>query len=58
MAPKMVVDSNSGEKENTARKEPMIKKILRIGKGIKIKQARVKAICEIPMNALLMDMKA
>jgi transposase-like protein len=54
----MVVDSNSGEKENPPRKEPVMKKILRIGKGVKIRRARVKEICELPMNALDMDMKA
>jgi hypothetical protein len=35
-----------------------MKKILRIGKGVKIRWARVKEICELPMNALDVDMKA
>lgn len=35
----------------------MIQKILRIGKGVKVKRAQVKEICELPLEALDVDMK-
>lgn len=35
-----------------------MKKILRIGKGVKIRRARVNEICELPLNALDVDIKA
>ena len=34
-----------------------MKKILRIGKGVKVRRARVKEICELPFNALDVDIK-
>lgn len=34
-----------------------MKKILRIGKGVKVIRARVKEICELPLNVLDVDMK-
>ena len=34
-----------------------MKKILRIGKGVKVRRARVKEICELLLNALDVDMK-
>jgi hypothetical protein len=34
-----------------------MKKILRIGKGVKVRRARVKGICELSLNALDVDMK-
>ena len=34
-----------------------MKKILRIGKGVKVRRARVKEICELPLNVLDVDMK-
>jgi putative transposase len=34
-----------------------MKKILRIGKGVKVRRARVKEICELPLNTLNVDMK-
>jgi hypothetical protein len=37
-------------KKKPPRKEPMMKKILRIGKGVKIRRARVKEICEVPLD--------
>jgi hypothetical protein len=36
----------------------MMRKILRIGKGVKIRRARVNEICELPLNALDVDIKA
>ena len=51
----MVVDSNLGEKENPPRKEPVMKKILRIDEGVKIRRAKVKEICEVPVNTLDVD---
>jgi putative transposase len=35
-----------------------MKKILRIGKGVKARRARVKEICELPVNAMAVDVKA
>jgi len=34
-----------------------MKKILRIGKGVKIRRARVKEICELPLDTLEVDVK-
>jgi hypothetical protein len=34
-----------------------MKKILRIGRDVKVRRARVKEICELPLNALDVDMK-
>jgi transposase-like protein len=34
-----------------------MKKILRIGKGVKVRRARVKEICEVSLNTLDVDMK-
>jgi hypothetical protein len=34
-----------------------MKKILRIDKGVKIRRAKVKEICELPVNTLDVDMK-
>jgi putative transposase len=34
-----------------------MKKILRIGKGVKVRRARVNEICELSLNALNVDMK-
>jgi putative transposase len=53
----MVVDSNSGEKENPPRKEPAMKKILRIGKGVKVRRARVEEISALPLDAMAVDVK-
>jgi transposase-like protein len=54
----MVVNSNSGEKENPPRKEPVMKKILRIEKGVKVRRARVNEICELPLETMDVDVKA
>jgi len=35
-----------------------MKKILRIGRGVKVKRARVTEICEMPLGALDVDIKA
>ena len=35
-----------------------MKKILRIGKGIKVRRARVNAICEVPLDTMDVDVKA
>jgi hypothetical protein len=32
-----------------------MKKVLRIGRGVKVKRARVKEICEMPLGALDVD---
>jgi putative transposase len=45
------------EKEKPPGKEPMMRKILRIGKGVKIRRARVKEICELPVDAMALDVK-
>lgn len=34
-----------------------MKKILRIGNGVKVRRARVKEICEVPLNTLDVDIK-
>jgi len=34
-----------------------MKKILRIGKGVKVRRARVSEICELPLSELDVDMK-
>jgi hypothetical protein len=36
----------------------MMKKILRIGKSVKARRAGVKEICELPVNAMAVDVKA
>jgi len=35
-----------------------MKRILRIGKGVKVRRAQVKEICELPRSAMTVDMKA
>jgi len=35
-----------------------MKKILRIGKGVKVSRARVNEICELPLETMTMDVKA
>ena len=35
-----------------------MKKVLRIGKSVKVRRARVKEICELPLNAIAVDEKA
>jgi hypothetical protein len=35
-----------------------MKRILRIGKGVKVRRARVKEICELPVNAMAGEVKA
>lgn len=35
-----------------------MKKILRIGKGVKVRRARVKEICELPLDTMGVDVKA
>ena len=45
VAPKIVVDSYLREKENLPREGPTMEKILRIGKGVKVRSARVDEIC-------------
>src|SRR3974390_2024315 len=35
-----------------------MKKILRIGKGVKVRRARVKEICELPLDTMEVDVKA
>jgi len=35
-----------------------MKKILRIGKGVKVRRARVKEICELPLNPMSVDTRA
>lgn len=35
-----------------------MKKILRIGKGVKIRRARVNEICELPLETMAVDVKA
>jgi len=54
----MVVNSNSDEKESPPRKEPVMKKILRIREGVKVRRARVNEICELPLETMTVDMKA
>jgi hypothetical protein len=49
---------SSREKENPPRKEPTMKKILRIGKGVKVRGARVNEICELPSETMNVDVKA
>ena len=34
-----------------------MRKILRIGKGVKVRRARVKEICELPVDAMAVDVK-
>jgi hypothetical protein len=34
-----------------------MKKILRIGNGVNVRRARVKEICEVPLNTLDVDIK-
>jgi hypothetical protein len=45
------------EREKSPRKEPMMRKILRIGKGVKIRRARVEEICGLPADAMAVDVK-
>jgi transposase-like protein len=45
------------EREKSPRKEPVMRKILRIGKGVKVRRARVKEICELPVDAMAVDVK-
>ena len=35
-----------------------MKRILRIGRGVKVRRARVREICELPLNAMDVDTKA
>ncbi len=35
-----------------------MKRILRIGRGVKVRRARVKEICELPLEAMELDVKA
>jgi hypothetical protein len=35
-----------------------MKKILRIGKGVKVRRARVNEICELPLETMDVDVKA
>jgi hypothetical protein len=35
-----------------------MRRILRIGKSVKARRARVKEICELPVNAMGVDLKA
>jgi hypothetical protein len=53
----MVVDSNSGKKESPPRKGPVKKRILRIGNGVKVRRARVKEICELPLEIMSVEVK-
>ena len=51
VAPKIVVDSYLREKENLPREGPTMEKILRIGKGVKVRSARVDEICDLTLEA-------
>jgi len=51
VAPKIVVDSYLREKENLPRERPTMEKILRIGKGVKVRSARVDEICDLTLEA-------
>ena len=35
-----------------------MKRMLRIGRGVKARRARVKEICELPVNTMAVDVKA
>lgn len=35
-----------------------MKKILRTGKGVKVRRARVNEICELPLDTMDVDVKA
>jgi putative transposase len=44
-------------KEKPPRKEPVMKRILRIGRGVKVRRARVKEICDHGLNGMDVSMK-
>ncbi len=46
------------EREKSSRKEPVMKKILRIEKGVKVRRVRVKETWELSLNPISVDIKA
>jgi hypothetical protein len=54
----MVVISDLGKRERPPRKEPVMKKILRISRSVKVRRARVKEIYEFSLDAMEVETKA